>query len=77
MVGAQAGLPPCVWRSGADVYLLVVNGASEPATATVTLAGGYAGVHAEFGHVPERKGDGRLVYALAPLESVMVRLGSE
>ncbi len=64
-----------VWRSGSDVYLLVVNGTSEPVTATLTLAGGCTGVRAEFGHAPQRQADGRLLYALAPLEPVMVRLG--
>ena len=62
-----------VWRSGADVYLLAVNGASEPVTAQVSVAGGCKGVQAEFGKPPEKK-DGKLVYTFAPLEPVMVRL---
>lgn len=63
-----------VWRSGADIYLLAVNGAPEPVTAAVSIAGGCKGVHAEFGNAPERKDDGRLLYTLLPLEPVMVRL---
>jgi hypothetical protein len=63
-----------VWRSGADTYVLAVNGSPEPVTAIVSIAGGCKGVHAEFGKAPERKDDGRLLYALSPLEPVMVRL---
>ena len=63
-----------VWRSGPEVYLLVVNGSAEPVTATVAVAGGCTSVRAEFGTAPEHKGAGKLVYALAPLEPVMVRL---
>ena len=63
-----------VWRSGADVYLLAVNGAAEPVRATVTVAGVFKSVTAEFGQVPANTGDGRLAYALAPLEPVLVRL---
>ena len=65
-----------VWRSGGDVYLLAVNGADEPVTATVAVAGGFKRVTAEFGQVPANAGDGRLAYALAPLEPVLVRLSN-
>ena len=73
---APASVETRVWRSGSDVYLLVVNGSSEAASATVTLAGGCKSARAEFGHAPERKDDGRLVYTLAPLEPVMVKLSN-
>ena len=63
-----------VWRSGRDVYLLAVNGASESVTAKVTVPGGFKSVAADFGKVPERLGDGRLAFTLAPLEPVLVRL---
>ena len=70
----SASVETRVWRSGSDVYLLAVNGTSEAVTATVVVAGGFKSVRAEFGNVPERKGDGHLVYTFAPLEPVMVRL---
>lgn len=63
-----------VWRLGGEVYLLAVNGGSEPVVATVTLSGGFSRMTAEFGHVPESKGNGRLACSLAPLEPLMVRL---
>ncbi len=64
-----------VWRSGADVYLLAVNGASVPVTATVAVAGGFNSLDAEFGRPPVRDGDAKLTYRFAPFEAVMVRLG--
>ena len=70
----SASVEARVWRSGSDVYLLAVNSAAEPVTATVSVAGGCKSMQAEFGHAPARQGDSRLVYTFAPLEPVMVRL---
>ena len=64
------------WRTGKEVYLLVVNGSSEPAAATVAVAGGFASAQAEFGQAPTAKEGGKLAFALAPLEPVMVRLAA-
>ncbi len=66
-----------VWRSGGDVYLLAVNGASASVTAKVTVPGGVKRVVAEFGKVPELREDGRLAFSLEPLEPVMVRLTNQ
>jgi len=63
-----------VWRFGPDLYLLAVNSGAEPAAATVSVEGTWHGVHAEFGAPPASKGGGRLVFAFAPLEPVLVRL---
>ena len=63
-----------VWRSGNAVYLLAVNGAAEPVSATLTVAGGFKTVATEFGPAPENKGDGRLACTLTPFEPVLVRL---
>ena len=63
-----------VWGSGSEVYLLAVNSAAEPVTATVTVSESGKRVHAEFGQAPELRSGGKLVYHFAPLEPVMVRL---
>ena len=65
-----------VWRSGKDVYVLAVNSAAAPATAAVTVSGGCKTVAAEFGKPPARTDDGRLAFAFAPLEPILVRLGN-
>lgn len=62
------------WRQGRSVYLLVVNGASAPAAATVSLGGALRVAQAEFGAAPRQGQDGKLSFALAPLEPVLVRL---
>ena len=72
--GNSASVETRIWRSGSDVYLLAVNGTSEPVTATLKVAGGSKSVHTEFGNPPAHQGDGALVYTFAPLEPVMVRL---
>jgi hypothetical protein len=64
-----------VWRMGAEVYLLAVNSTSGPATATVTVSGGFNTMKSEFGPAPSREGETKLLYRFAPLEPVMVRLG--
>jgi len=63
-----------VWRVGKDVYVLAVNGASEPATAALSLAGDFKAVSAEFGPAPARGANGRLDFTLMPLEPVLVKL---
>jgi hypothetical protein len=66
-----------VWRRGKAVYLLAVNGGDEPVKTVVSVAGGFASVHAEFGCTPEKSEDGKLAFTFAPLEPVMVRLEAE
>jgi hypothetical protein len=63
-----------VCKKDGEVYLLAVNGGSEPASATVTVAGGCAAARAEFGSAPAVKEGGKLAFTFAPLEPVMVRL---
>ena len=63
-----------VWRLGDAVYLLVVNGANESVSATLTVSEVFQTVVAEFGLAPENKGDGRLVCKLTPLDPVLLRL---
>jgi len=63
-----------IWRKGKELYLLAVNSSASTLVATVTVEGGFSGVKAEFGAVPQRVGDSQLVYTFAPLEPVMVRL---
>ena len=62
------------WRKGGEVYLLAVNGGDGPASATVSVAGGFGSVRAEFGRAPAVREGGKLAFSFAPLEPVMVRL---
>lgn len=64
-----------VWRVGGEVYLLAVNGAAQPVTATVRVAGGFAKAEAVFGAAPSAAGGGALTLPLDPLGPVMLRLG--
>ncbi|HRR33160.1 MAG TPA: hypothetical protein P5026_03605 [Kiritimatiellia bacterium] len=62
------------WRVGSSLYLLAVNGDTAAAAAEVTVAGGFADLHAEFGQAPKALAGNRLAFRLDPLDPVMVRV---
>lgn len=74
VVDAPKSVETRVWQHAGAIYLLAVNGAEEPVTAVIKVAGTLKNVEPLFGPTPALAGDQTLTFTLSPLEPVMVRL---
>ena len=75
--GATQAVPVRAWRSGNDVWLLVVNTLRHAQKATLRVDGAPAKAqkaHVAFGPAPEILSDGRLSFSFGPLEQTLLRL---